>query len=339
MANKEAIRKGADGRAETARRWTWLRFFFERREAGILIGLVALIVFFGATSPTFLTGENLWNITRQVSIMGILSLGMTLAILIGGIDLSVGSVVAFIGVIVASIMVTFSLPPFLAIIIGLLIGLLIGAIHGVLISLLHVPPFIATLGTMTIFRGATYIYTKGEPIYNLPGSFGWIGAGYLGAVPIPTITLVLIAVILSLFLNRTTFGRSVYAIGGNPEASRYSGIPINRRQIATYAIVGLLTAVSAIVLASRLKSGLPTAGTGYELTAIAAVILGGASISGGSGSVSGTFMGVLLLGILENGLNLLNIDPYVLQVITGLVVISAVIIEKVKPSGARSGRI
>jgi ribose transport system permease protein len=308
---------------------------FERREAGILIGLVILLVLFSVLSPTFFTARNLLNITRQVSIMGILSLGMTLAILIGGIDLSVGSVVAFVGVLTSDMMVSAALPPSVAVVIGIATGLLIGLCNGLLIGILRVPAFIATLGTMTVFRGATYIYTKGAPVYNLPGSFGIIGAGYVGTIPIPTLLLVLVAVCLSVMLNRSTFGRSIYAIGGNQDAARYSGIPVKKRVIATFGIVGALTAISGLVLASRLKSGLPTAGTGYELTAIAAVILGGASINGGSGSVSGTFMGVLLLGVLENGLNLLNVDPYILQVITGLVIIFAVVIEKVKPSGSR----
>jgi len=313
--------------------------FFKRiitsREIGIFLGLVILFIFFSIFSRTFLTVNNLLNITRQVSIIGILSIGMTLAILIGGIDLSVGSVVAFVGVITADMMVSYELSIGLSIVIGLLVGVGIGFINGSLISFFKVPAFIATLGTMTIFRGATFIYTQGRPIYNLPRQFGFIGAGYVGPIPFPTIMFFIVIILASFLLKKTTLGRSIYSIGGNQEAALYSGIPVRRRQIITFCIVGFISALSGVILASRLRSGLPTAGQGYELTAIAAVILGGASITGGVGTVLGTFFGALLIGTLQNGLNLIGVDPFVLELITGIVIVFAVIIDRFKEKGLK----
>ena len=190
---------------------------------------------------------------------------MTIAIIGGGIDLSVGSIVAFVSVIVASALVNWQLNMWLAILLGIALGVLIGAINGVLISVFGIPPFIATLGTMTAFRGLTYLYTGGYPIYGLPTQFAWFGAGYVAGIPVPSILMFLIAVVVHFILNRTTFGRAVYAIGGNPEAARLSGIRVTRNKLYIYVASGALAAVSAIVLTSRLCSGLPTAGVGYEL--------------------------------------------------------------------------
>ena len=301
----------------------------QKREAGIFIGLAGLTILFSIIIPSFLSVKNILNITRQVSIIAILSTGMSLAIISGGIDLSVGSVVAFVGVIVADLMVTYSLPVYIAILVGLLIGAILGAVNGFFIAYIKIPPFIATLGTMTAVRGLTYVYTQGYPIYGLPHAFGNLGAGYILGIPVPTIIMFLIVIITYLLLRKLTLGRSIYAMGGNELAAKLSGIPVDKRKLIVYTIVGGITALSGIILAARLRAGLPTAGQGYELTAIAAVILGGASINGGEGSVLGAIMGALLLGILENGLNLLNINSYILQVITGAVIIFAVFIDRI----------
>lgn len=300
------------------------------RETGIGLALIGLVVLFSVLADSFFTVNNLLNITRQVSIMGILSVGMTIAILSGGIDLSVGSVVAFVGVVTASLIVSYSMPVWLAVVVGLALGALLGAINGALISIAGIPPFIATLGTMTAVRGLTYVYTGGYPVYGLPSEFAWLGAGYVAGIPVPTILMFIVAIAAYFLLTRTPFGRSVYAIGGNEEAARLSGIRVVRSKVLVYTVTGLLAAMSAIVLASRLRSGLPTAGNMYELNAIAAVILGGTSISGGQGGVLGTLFGALFMGVLSNGLNLLNVDPYILEVITGGVIVAAVLADSLK---------
>lgn len=306
------------------------RRLLQARLVGIALGLLALIVLFSILSDSFLSVNNLLNITRQVSIMGILSVGMTVAIISGGIDLSVGSIIAFVGVVVAGLLVTFALPVWLAILLGLAVGGLIGGLNGSLIAFAGVPPFIATLGTMTALRGLAYVYTGGYPIYGLPSNFGWLGAGYVLGIPFPTILMFLVVAIAYVVLAKTPFGIHIYAIGENEVAARRVGVRVVRTKLFAYIVSGVLAAVSAIVLAARLKAGLPTSGFTYELTAIAAVILGGTSISGGGGSVIGTLLGVLLLGVLANGLTLLNVEPYVLEVITGAVIIVAVLVDSLR---------
>jgi ribose transport system permease protein len=310
--------------------WSLLRRVFRFRLAGIATGLVALVVLFANLSEPFLSVTNLLNITRQVSILAILSVGMTIAIISGGIDLSVGSIIAFVGVVVAGALTNWALPVWLAIVVGLLVGALIGAVNGSLIAFAGVPPFIATLGTMTAFRGLTFMYTDGYPIYNLPRSFGWLGAGYVAGIPVPTILMVIAGAVAWVALAKTPFGVHIYAIGANETAARRVGVRVVRTKLLAYIATGVLAAVSAIVLTARLRAGLPTSGFTYELTAIAAVILGGTSISGGIGSVVGTILGALLLGVLSNGLTLLNVEPYVLEVITGAVIIVAVLLDSLK---------
>lgn len=306
------------------------------RSTGIVIGLVVLMVFFSVVSSSFLTVTNMMNLTRQVSINAIIAVGMTIAIISGGIDLSVGSIVAFVSVIVASALVNWSLPIWLAILVGIGLGALIGGINGALISVAGVPPFIATLGTMTAFRGITYLYSGGYPIYGLPTKFSWFGAGYVAGIPVPSILMFFAAIVMHFLLTRTPFGRSVYAIGGNEEAAHLSGIRVTRNKLFVYVVSGALAAVGGIVLTSRLRSGLPTAGVGYELNAIAAVVLGGTSMNGGEGGVVGTLFGALLMGILSNGLNLMNVDPYVLEVITGAIIVLAVLSDSWKKKTGRA---
>ncbi len=313
-----------------ARPETLLARLFDHRIAGIATALLALMVFFSFASDAFLSVNNLLNVTRQVSIMAILSVGMTIAIISGGIDLSVGSIIAFVGVIVASAMTDLSLPIWVAVLFGLATGAAIGFGNGALVALAGVPAFIATLGTMTALRGLTYLYTDGYPIYNLPTAFAWLGAGYVAGIPVPTILMLLVGAVAYVVLSRTPFGIHIYAVGENETAARRVGVRVARVKLLAYVACGILAAISAIVLAARLRAGLPTSGFTYELTAIAAVILGGTSISGGQGSVIGTILGALLLGVLANGLTLLNIEPYVLEVVTGGIIIVAVLMDSLK---------
>ncbi|MEF9973971.1 MAG: ABC transporter permease [Clostridia bacterium] len=303
---------------------------FGLREFGVFMALIILVVVFSLTSQNFLTSKNLMNITRQVSVNALIAIGMTFVIITGGIDLSVGSVVAFSGIIASSAMVDFHLPVYVAVIIGILIGSMTGLVNGVLITYLNMPAFITTMGTMTILRGLGYIYTQGYPIYNLPKAFRQIGQGYLGTLPIPTIVLMVVALIAYVLLRRTVFGRHIYAIGGNAEAAKLMGIHVKSVNLMVYVICGTICGIAAVVQTSRLGSGLPTVGAGYELDAIASVVIGGAAMAGGSGTIIGTILGAVILGILSNGLSLLEVDSYVMQVISGMVVIIAVLIDELR---------
>ncbi len=309
------------------------------REFGVLMALLILTAVFALSSPTFLTGKNLMNITRQVSVNALIAIGMTFVIITGGIDLSVGSVVALSGIITASAMVDFQLPVAVAVVIGVIIGALTGLVNGALITFLNMPPFITTMGTMTILRGLGYIYTRGYPIYNVPKAFKQIGQGYLGALPIPTVILIAVAIVAYVILRKTVFGRHIYAIGGNREAAKLTGIRVKPVNLVVYVISGTVCGIAAVVQAARIGSGLPTVGQGYELDAIAAVIIGGAAMTGGSGTVVGTILGAVILGVLSNGLSLLEVDSYVMQVISGLVVIVAVLIDGLRVMTAKRAQI
>lgn len=300
------------------------------RETGIFLTFLVLCAIFAILTDRFLTVSNLLNVGRQISIMSLMSIGMTFVILSGGIDLSVGSVLAITGAVTAGLMVNESLPVYLGITGGLMMGGIIGLINGGLIAKVGLPPFIATLGTMTMVRGLAFIYTKGYPIYNLPDSFNVIGKGELLGVPVPIIVLAVGTLGSWLILSNTQFGRHVYAVGGNEEAAKLSGVNVQGVKLMVYFISGLLSGLSGVVLTSRLASALPTVGVGYELDAIAAVIIGGASLSGGSGSVLGTILGALILGVLGNGLNLLNVDTYVMQVVSGGVIVLAVLLDTLR---------
>lgn len=291
---------------------------------GTLIILLAMCLVLTFLSPVFLTTQNLINVIRQISINGILAIGMTIVILTGGIDLSVGSQVALTGAIVAGLQAQ-GYGVFLAIIIGLLLGLLLGFINGFIITKGDIPPFIATLGMLTAARGLTLIFTGGRPIYQLNESFNFIGAGYLGPIPVPVIILAIIILAFYFILKYTVFGREVYAVGGNSEAAVYSGINKNKRLVQVYTIMGLLSALTGIILTSRLGSADPTAGTGFELDAIAAVVIGGTSMVGGEGTVTGTIIGALIIGVINNGLNLLNVSSYYQQFIKGVIIVVAVL--------------
>jgi inositol transport system permease protein len=312
---------------------------FVRKYAIILIflGLVAAL---SVLSPAFLDPQNLINVVRQVSVIGLLAIGVTVVIIALGIDLSLGSVLALSAVVAASLAQRpdwenamypgLSLPVFVALGAGLAVGALCGLINGLLIAGFRIPPFIATLGMMTAARGVALIYSNGRPISTLTDEFNFIGQGYILGIPVPIIILVIVAVGTHLMLNNTRFGRHVYAIGGNEQAARVSGLNIARIKIGIYAFAGLLAGLGGLVLSARISSGQPTLGVGSELDAIAAAVIGGTSFVGGIGTVWGTVVGALLIGTMNNGMVLLNVSPFMQQVVAGVVIVAAVIIDERK---------
>ena len=303
---------------------------------GIFLALIILVVFFSLTSQTFLTADNLINILRQVAIIGICSAGMTFIIITAGIDISAGSIIGVAAVTCTKLMVL-GINPVFATLAALVIGTVLGLLNGFIINELYIPPLITTLGTMTALRGVAYLITKGLPIYGFPKSFTEIGQGYIWFVPIPVIIMIIILVLTYIVLNKTVFGRYVYGTGGNEEASRLSGVSIKKIKYAVYAIGGSLAALGGIILASRVNSGQPKAGDGYELDIITAVILGGVSIVGGEGSIVGVTVGVLIMGVLANGMILLNVDDYYQRIVKGLVLLAAVAIDQMsKRRGAKA---
>jgi len=292
-----------------------------------LVGLVIVCVLMTVVTDNFLTFTNLMNVMRQVSIIGIMAVGMTFVILTGGIDLSVGAVMALAGTI-ASGMMAHGIDPIVSLLAGVAVGAGFGLFNGALVAFGGMPSIIVTLATMGIARGLALIYSGGYPISGLPGWVSWFGAGRIANIPVPVIIMLAVYFIAWVLLERTPFGRYVYAVGGNEQATRLSGVRVSVVKLAVFVIAGLATAISAIVLTGRLMSGQPNAGIGFELDAIAAVVLGGTAIAGGRGSILGTLIGAMLLAILNNGLNLLGIDPYVQNVIKGVIILLAVYISR-----------
>ncbi|CAM4300701.1 ribose ABC transporter permease [Paenibacillus alkaliterrae] len=300
------------------------------QKLGPLIGLLIITVILIIASPNFLTVNNILNVFRQVSINALIAFGMTFVILTGGIDLSVGATLALSGALTAGLL-NGGMDPLTAIIIGLVAGGVMGAVNGLLITKANIAPFIATLATMTIYRGFALVYTDGRPITGFESElFTLVGGGYFFGVPVPVIITIIIFAILFFILRKTTFGRNVYAIGGNEEASLLSGIKTGRFKIYVYALTGLLSALAGIILTSRLNSAQANAGFGYELDAIAAVVLGGTSLSGGRGWIVGTLVGALIIGVLNNGLNLLGVSSFYQQVVKGMVILLAVLLDRKK---------
>ncbi|GAA0485655.1 ribose ABC transporter permease [Salinibacillus aidingensis] len=298
---------------------------------GPMIGLILLILVLAFTSDDFFTLDNILNVLRQVSINALIAFGMTFVILTGGIDLSVGSILALAGALTAGMLAS-GVDPILAILLGVLSGGVMGAFNGLMVTKGKVAPFIATLATMTIFRGLTLVYTEGRPITGLSESFTFemIGKGYVFGIPFPVIMMAVSYIVLYLILKKTVFGRQVYSVGGNEEASILSGIKTDRVKIWVYAISGIFSAVAGLILVSRLNSAQPTAGTAYELDAIAAVVLGGTSLTGGRGWIFGTLIGALIIGVLNNGLNLMNVSSFFQQVVKGAVILLAVLLDRKK---------
>jgi len=297
------------------------------RKMGPLLGLLLLGIALTILSDRFFTLDNLLNVARQISINAIISVGMTLVILTGGIDLSVGSIVALTGSITAGLLVGGQgIVP--AMLLGMVVGALLGLFNGVLITRAEIPPFIATLGTMTAARGFTLVYTDGRPITGMEDAFRYLGGGYIAGIPVPVIIMLVIFAAAYIMLKKTRLGRYIYAIGGNEEAARLSGINTKKILLSVYVLGGLLAGISGIIMASRLNSAQPTAGVSFELDAIAAVVLGGTSLSGGVGTIGGTLIGALIIGVLDNGLNLLNVSSFYQQIAKGLVILLAVFLDK-----------
>jgi ribose transport system permease protein len=299
---------------------------------GPLFGLVLLTIFLSVTSDVFLTGSNLTNIARQATVNAFLAIGLLMAIITGGIDLSVGSILAVAMCSMAILAVKMGVNPYLSMLICLAVGVFIGWMNGILLTRLHLPhPFIATLGTMNIARGLALIITGASPISGFDRAGApqilVLGAGSIGPIPVAFIAVVVVYVIFHIILTNTSLGRHIYAVGGNTAAARLSGINVDKTLVIVYSMSGLMAGLAALMLAGRTNSGFPNAGAGYELDAIAAVIIGGASFSGGSGTIGGTAIGVLLIAVLRNGLVLLNVPTEWQTVAIGLVIIGAVSVD------------
>lgn len=301
----------------------------DNQNLGTILALIILMVFVSILNPTFLQANNLMNLMRQLIINGFIALGMTFVILTGGIDLSVGSTLAVTSAIFAGLLQN-GMNTILAILIALGLGLILGLINGFLITKGKLAPFIVTLATMTIFRGLTLVYTDGRPIAGPKDNFAFqfLGKGQFFGVPFQVILFALAFLILWTILNKTALGRKIYAVGGNEKASFISGINIDKVKISVYVISSLMAVLSGLVLTSRLNSAQPTAGVAYEMDAIAAVVLGGTSMAGGSGSLTGTLIGILILGVLNNGLNLLVVSSFYQQIVKGIVILIAVLIDR-----------
>jgi ribose/xylose/arabinose/galactoside ABC-type transport system permease subunit len=302
-------------------------------EFGIGLALIVELCIFSILSPYFLTADNLLNVSLQVSITAIIAAGMTFVILTGGIDLSVGSLVALAGIVATSLLkldVPVAIGLFVALCGGLAVGAISGSFAGVCITRFNVTPFIVTLALMTVWRGTAFVYTEGRPVWELPDAFSELAATRIVEVPLPAIIMLIVYGVSHIVLTRTPFGRYVYAVGGNREAAHLAGIRTNRILIQVYMLCGILSALSGIVLASRMNSGQPNAGLSYELDVIAAVVVGGTSLSGGRGSIVGTFIGAMLIAVLRNGLNLLNVGSYVQQVVVGVVILGAVLVDQMR---------
>ena len=301
------------------------------KKSGSVIGLVALFVVISCLNSSFIEPSNLKNLLRQVSINALISFGMTFVILTGGIDLSVGSILALSSVLMGSFIKSGN-NPIVGIVLACVMGAVLGAVNGLVITKGKVAPFIATLATMTIFRGLTLVYTNGNPISSLTESeaFHSFGQGYFFGLPVPAIMMLLMFAVSYFILHKTTLGRKTYAVGGNEKVSFIAGIKIDRIKIFAYTITGFLCGMAGAILTSRLNSAQPTAGTGYELDAIAAVVLGGTSLSGGKGRIVGTIIGALIIGTLNNGLNSLNVSSFSQQVVKGIVILLAVLMDRKK---------
>ncbi|NLB89675.1 MAG: ribose ABC transporter permease [Clostridiales bacterium] len=296
-----------------------------KHNIGILSGLVVLIGIVSLMSDSFFTASNMWNILRQISTNAILAYGMTFVILIGGIDLSVGPVLAFSGVFAAYALGTLGWPLWLAIAASVGICTMIGALNGVIVTKTGIAPFVVTLSMQQIFRGFAMLLANGAPIRIKDQAFIKIGTNYLGPVAFPVIYMFIVMGVCIIVLNKTAFGRHIYALGGNKQAAKFAGIQTERIEIIVYALSAFLAAVAGIALAARMTAGVPAAGDGYECDAIAAVVLGGASFTGGVGNIGGTLIGAIIIGVLNNGLNMLNVASFWQYVAKGVVILLAVL--------------
>lgn len=296
------------------------------RQRGTFAGLLVLCVALWAATPHFLTVSNLLNVLEQTALNAIVAVGMTYVIISGGIDLSVGSVLAFSGIALGRALEA-GLPAPVAIAIALLVGVACGLANGALVTFGRLPPFIATLGMMSVARGAALLLAEGRPISGFGEGFRALATERILMVPAPVIIAAVVYLVAHFVLTRTVFGRATYAIGGNEEAARLSGVQVRFHKTFVYGVAGLTSGVAAVILTARLNSAQPTAGTMYELDAIAATVIGGSSLLGGEGSLTGTLVGALIMGVLRNGLNLLDVSSFLQQVVIGLVIIGAVLVD------------
>ena len=327
MANAATVR------SKGARSWRGAPLVVLRR-LGAVLALLAMCAILTVLSDHFLTFDNLMNVFRQSAVNTLLALGQLLVIVTAGIDLSVGSILGF-ACVVAALMLKAGAPAWLSILAAIAVGTALGSINGLMLTRLRLPhPFIPTLGMMNVARGLALVISGGFPISGLPEGFRWLGAGKIAFIPAPVLVVLAVCVVLHLFLNRTTVGRDIYAIGGNKQAAVLCGIPVNSRLTLVYAMSGGLAGLAAVLLAGRMNSGFPLAGSGAELDSIAAVIIGGASFFGGVGTVSGTLVGALMIGVLRNGLNLLDVSSYWQSAVIGVVIVMAVWIDVMRQRSA-----
>ena len=309
-----------------------------KENLGIIVAFLVLCVFlsvFPKTSGSFFTRQNIFNVLRQISTNLFLACGMTMVIILGGIDLSVGSIIALSGCISAGCVARYNLPLPIALLMGLLVGLLVGMFNGAVISKTTIPAFIVTLATMNIAKGLAYVYTGGSPVRVVTKEWQFLGAGYVGIFPTPVVILVIVLIITAIIMNKTKMGRHMYAVGGNQQAAEFSGIKVEKVKFFVHAFSGLMAGLAGIVLASRMYSGQPTAGDGAEMDAIAAVVVGGTSMAGGSGKIGGTIIGGLIIGFLNNGLNLLNVNSFWQYVVKGVVILLAVFLDYFRNKGKK----
>ena len=309
-----------------------------KENLGIIVAFLVLCVFlsvFPKTSGSFFTRQNIFNVLRQISTNLFLACGMTMVIILGGIDLSVRSIIALSGCISAGCVARYNLPLPIALLMGLLVGLLVGMFNGAVISKTTIPAFIVTLATMNIAKGLAYVYTGGSPVRVVTKEWQFLGAGYVGIFPTPVVILVIVLIITAIIMNKTKMGRHMYAVGGNQQAAEFSGIKVEKVKFFVHAFSGLMAGLAGIVLASRMYSGQPTAGDGAEMDAIAAVVVGGTSMAGGSGKIGGTIIGGLIIGVLNNGLNLLNVNSFWQYVVKGVVILLAVFLDYFRNKGKK----
>jgi ribose transport system permease protein len=294
----------------------------------IFIAAAVIFVIFGVLNPNFLTVGNLRDVAVSACVNALIGIGLTFVIITGGIDLSVGSIASFVGIIAANIMVNSGVAAIPALLVGLALGFVAGAINGLLITVLKLPPFIATLGTMSVYQGCAYVATDGRPVYNVPQPFVLLLNSYLGGVPIVVVVVIVVALLAWVLLRRTVFGQNVIAAGGSEETAWLSGVRVARVKVLVYGLSGTLAALAGMVVVARISAAQSEAGAPYLLTAIAAAVIGGANLMGGEGRIAGTLVGALILGALTNGLTLLNVPSFYEQIVTGLVVVIAVAIDQ-----------
>lgn len=290
----------------------------------IYVFLLVMIVFFSIVSPNFLAVRNLMNIVKQVAIYGIASVGMTYVILLGGIDLSIGSIISLVNIIAAYVMVNLGMNPIIAILVALLVSTVIGFVNGFIIAELRMPELIVTFASQTIFAGLAYIICNGTPISRFPDAFLTMGQGYVGIIPVPVIIMIIIFAIGWFISEKTFFGRYFYALGGNEEAAQLSGINVKKVKYLVYSLSGFFAGLAGLVMLARANTGQPNAGVGYEFDVITCVVLGGVSTTGGSGKMSNVIAGVMIIGVLQNGMVLLDVSSYMQMVVKGIILLIAV---------------